>query len=168
MFDSNGFRVSASLGLLLVFVTLHILGKHSHTGRAIEAISHDWSLAEIHGLNVRALAILAYGECSLLAASAGVAIALEANIEPTLGLRYMLFAAAGSLLGMRLNRRAPDLLAALGGAGIGVLHEVFGRFVSGQYRDMAMGVLILSVAVLSQAKRRPRSLRGKLGWKLVR
>ena len=47
MYDSNSFRLFASLGLLLMFAVLHTSAKRSHTGRSIEAISHDWPLAEI-------------------------------------------------------------------------------------------------------------------------
>lgn len=135
--------VAGLLGLVLGFTPL---------GRAIRAVRMDREAAEMMGIKVQTVFMLAFGLGTGLAAVGGVFAATTASLTPTMGNSYLITAfivviigGIGSLPG-----------AALGAFAYGVLQSVITATVGLGYSEaIALTVMILFLLL------RPRGLMGR-------
>lgn len=148
--DSIAFRVAVAVLLLASLGLSHLVLKRSRIGRTVQAVSQNWELSGLFGVNVARVASLSFALAGGGAAMVGLVLSYESNVNPTLGIRYMLLGAAGGLIGLHPTARNPLALAAVGAAIIGILNELAGYFVPSEFRDLATGALIVVSVVLSQ------------------
>jgi branched-chain amino acid transport system permease protein len=111
---------------LVMMVTLKLFIDRSRLGKAMRATSLDMDVARLMGINVDSIISLTFVIGSALAAVAGVLIALEYTVYPTMGTTAGLKAFIAAVVG-----GIGDISGAmLGGILLGVL-ETFGVAVFG-------------------------------------
>jgi branched-chain amino acid transport system permease protein len=90
------FIVVSSLALL---AALFLFMKYSKIGKAMRAVADNKAVAEIVGISSERIYAWSFGLGSLIAGFAAVLIALEQNIEPTMGTALMIKGFTASIIG---------------------------------------------------------------------
>ncbi len=122
------------LGFLYVLLTRTILGK------SLRAVSDNMELAEIMGINMKHVRWTVWSLSAVFAGVGGILLALDANLEPLMGLTNLIKAFAAVLLGGLGNVWG----ALLGALFIGIAENVGVAFFSPGYKDfISYGLIIL-------------------------
>ncbi len=139
-------QVMILLVAIAMMVALKIFVDNTKLGKAMRATSENMNVASLMGINVNFIVSLTFGIGSALAAVAGILIALEYKVYPTMGTMAGLKAFIAAVVGGIGNIRG----AMLGGILLGVL-ETFGVVILGIPQGMkdtiAFSVLILILLV---------------------
>jgi len=122
------------------------------TGQAIRATAQDREAAQLMGIDVRRMSILAFGLGAALAGTAGALIAPTYYIFPQVGSVFTLKAFVITVLG----GMGSVVGATLGGVLIGVAESVGGVYVGAGWKDVVVFVLFLVVLLV-----KPSGLLGK-------
>lgn len=131
--------VSFSLMLALRFIVLN-----TRVGKAMRAVSHSHTAAALMGISVDRIVSFTFVLGSMLAAAAGVLVALQnPKIEPLMGIMPGLKAFVAAVLGGIGN--IPG--AVLGGLVMGIAEVMVVGYVSSEYRD-AIAFIVLIVILL--------------------
>jgi branched-subunit amino acid ABC-type transport system permease component len=122
------------LGLLYVILTRTLLGK------SLRAVSDNPELAGVMGINMKKVRLTVWTLASVFAGFGGILLALDTNLEPTMGLTNLIKAFAAVLLG-----GAGNVWGALfGGLFIGIAENISVAFFSPGYKDfISFSVIIL-------------------------
>jgi branched-chain amino acid transport system permease protein len=140
--------VSVALMLALRFIVLH-----TRTGKAMRAVSHNHTAAALMGISVDRIITFTFVLGSMLAAAAGVLVALQnPKIEPYMGIMPGLKAFVAAVLGGIGN--IPG--AVLGGLVMGVAEVMVVGYLSPTWRDAIAFVLLIVILLV-----RPAGLLGK-------
>jgi len=139
----------------VIFFLLWLLLYKTKTGIALRASADNEDIAKTMGINVRFMTFLTTGIGSALAGIAGILVALEQNLEHTMGLSAILKGLTAAVVGGIGNVPA----AILGGYLIGLAENLGIWYLPSGYKDaIAFGVLIIFLLVRPQgffgAKRR--------------
>ncbi len=99
-----GFRMqqrhaSIILGATAAALSLHLLLSRSRAGRAMRAMADDPDLARITGVNVDAVIRLTWAVAAALAATAGVFLGIDTELQPVMGFNVLLASFAAAILG---------------------------------------------------------------------
>jgi len=121
------------------------------TGQAIRATAQDRDAAQLMGINVRRMSLIAFGVGTSLAATAGALIAPTYYIFPQVGSIFTLKAFVITVLG----GMGSIVGATLGGVLIGVAESVGGAYLGSGWKDVIVFVLFLLVLLF-----RPSGLLG--------
>lgn len=122
---TNAQIVILLLGPVFIFL-LALFLKKTKTGKAIRATADNREVAEIVGINTTRTLDISFAIASAFAAIAGVAIAFDQNLFPTMGLSIGLKAFAAIILG-----------------GIGnIPGAIVGSFVIGLAENLGIGIMI--------------------------
>ncbi|HJV90220.1 MAG TPA: branched-chain amino acid ABC transporter permease [Holophagaceae bacterium] len=161
-YSSSSFKlgnISVSQPLLRSFlVTLGVTGalgaflKFTNTGQAIRATAQDRDAAQLMGINVKRMSIIAFGLGTALAGTAGALVAPTYYIFPQAGGSFTLKAFVITVLGGMGS--IPG--AALGGVIIGVAESLSGAYLSSGWKEVVVYSLFLVVLLV-----RPAGLFGK-------
>jgi branched-subunit amino acid ABC-type transport system permease component len=84
---------------LILLVLLFVFMKHTKLGKAMRAVSDNKDVAEIVGISSRRIFAWSFVIGSLIAGAAGVLVALEQNLEPTMGTSLMIKGFTGAIIG---------------------------------------------------------------------
>ncbi len=119
------FRIHAKhlviLGTTLVLVAaMHLLLTRTRIGKAMRAMSDDADLARVTGIDTERIILWTWGVGAVLAAGAGVLVAIDTQLKPSLGWDLLLPIFAAAILG-GLGR---PYGAILGGFAIGFVEEL--------------------------------------------
>ena len=157
LFD-GGLRISAEVIVTLVIAVIIMVGltlfvNKTQTGKAMRAVSEDRDAAQLMGINVNRTISITFAIGSALAAVAGVLLCSKVqSVWPTVGsmpgiraFTAAVFGGIGSIPG-----------AMLGGMLLGLIETMTGAFISTQFSD-AIVFLILIIVLLV----RPAGLLGK-------
>ena len=140
--------VSLTLMLLLRMVVLH-----TKVGKAMQAVSYSHTAAALMGISVDRIITFTFMIGSMLAAAAGVLVALkDPKIEPYMGLLPGLKAFVAAVLGGIGN--IPG--AVLGGLVMGIAEVLVVGYVSPTYRDAIAFILLIVILLV-----RPSGILGK-------
>ena len=140
--------VSLILMLVLRFIVLN-----TRVGKAMRAVSHSHTAAALMGISVDRIITFTFVLGSMLAAAAGVLVALQnPKIEPYMGIMPGLKAFVAAVLGGIGN--IPG--AVLGGLVMGVAEVMVVGYVSPTYRDAIAFVLLIVILLV-----KPTGLLGK-------
>lgn len=90
----------ATIGVAALMVAaLHLWLTRTYSGRAIRAMSNNRALAELRGVNTRALLYLVWAVASALAGLAGVLITISSRVYGEMGWDQILLIAAAAIVG---------------------------------------------------------------------
>lgn len=129
------------LGSLYFILTQTLLGK------SLRAVSDNAELSGIMGINMKKVRHVVWVLASVFAGFGGILIALDTNLEPTMGLTNLIKAFAAVLLG-----GAGNVWGALfGGLFIGIAENISVAFFSPQWKD-ATSFLVIILVLLSRPK----------------
>jgi branched-chain amino acid transport system permease protein len=140
------------VSLVLMFL-LRLIVLHTKTGKAMRAVSYSHTAAALMGINVDRIITFTFVLGSMLAAGAGVLVAVQnPKIEPYMGIMPGLKAFVAAVLGGIGN--IPG--AVLGGLVMGVAEVMVVGYLSPTYRDAIAFVLLIVILLV-----RPAGILGK-------
>lgn len=84
---------------ILLFVACVIFMKHSRIGRNIRAVASNQELSNIIGISSDRVILWAFGIGSALAAVAGILIAFDTDMTPTMGFNWLLYGVVAMIIG---------------------------------------------------------------------
>lgn len=144
-----GVRISEnSLGIIgmsvLVVVLLYLFFEYTRTGIAMRAASLNRRAAQLMGVNVARVSLLAWGLASAISIVSGLLIAPLTFLDSKMMLEVLLKAFAGAILGG--FNSLPG--AAIGCLAIGVLENLFAAYISSAFRDTFVFTIIIAVLMI--------------------
>jgi branched-chain amino acid transport system permease protein len=122
------------------------------TGQAIRATAQDREAAQLMGINVKKMSIIAFGLGSALAGTAGALISPTYYIFPQVGSAFTLKAFVITVLG----GMGSIVGATLGGVLIGIAESIGGVYIGAGWKEVIVFVLFLLVLLF-----KPSGLMGK-------
>jgi branched-chain amino acid transport system permease protein len=156
-YDLAGISVSKPLlfaFLITVAITVGLYGflLKTDTGQAIRATAQDREAAQLMGINVRWMSVLAFGIGAALAGIAGALISPTYYIFPQVGSTFTLKAFVIVVLG----GMGSVVGATLGGVIIGLTESLAAVYIAGGLKDLVVFVLFLALLLF-----KPSGLLGK-------
>ncbi len=128
---------------VLIFIGLWIFLNRTNTGKSIRAVSDNKELAEVLGINVDKLVLMSFFVGSVIAGMGGILIGLEQNLEPNMGMNFIIKGFTGSIVG-----GFTSIPGAIGGSYIiGLVENVGVWFLPSQFK-YALTYIILFVFLL--------------------
>ncbi len=144
---SNQQLIVIGVALVLMFV-LRIIVLNTRVGKAMRAVSHSHTAAALMGISVDRIITFTFVLGSMLAAAAGVLVALQnPRIEPYMGIMPGLKAFVAAVLGGIGN--IPG--AVLGGLVMGIAEVLVVGYVSPTWRDAIAFVLLIVILLVRPA-----------------
>ena len=144
---SNQQLIVIFVSLALMFV-LRIIVMNTRVGKAMRAVSHSHTAAALMGISVDRIITFTFVLGSMLAAAAGVLVALQnPRIEPYMGIMPGLKAFVAAVLGGIGN--IPG--AVLGGLVMGVAEVMVVGYLSPTWRDAIAFVLLIVILLVRPA-----------------
>ncbi len=132
---------------------LYFLLPRTMLGKSLRAVADNMELAAIMGINMKRVSLTVWILASLFAGAGGFLLALDTNLEPTMGMTNMIKAFAAVLLGGAGNVWG----ALLAGLFIGIAENIGVAFFSPGYKDFISFALIFLLLIL-----RPKGIFGVL------
>ena len=137
-------RLSAFIMALLFSLGLFIMLYRSRFGMAVRALAQNHDHAGLMGVDVKRVSAWVYGIYTGLTASAGVLIATIYSVNPTVGIRYTLFAFFVAVLA-GLGSVGGVLVA---GLALGLLEAYVATYIGARYSLLIVfGALYLTLLV---------------------
>jgi branched-chain amino acid transport system permease protein len=137
---------------LLLVISCFLFLKYTKTGRSMRAVANNLELAQMTGINSDRMIIWAVALGSVLAGIAGILVALDVDMTPTMGMNALLMGVAAVIIG------GVDSLpgVALGALLLGMAQNLGVWKISSQWQD-AIAFFILLMFLLF----RPQGFLGK-------
>jgi branched-chain amino acid transport system permease protein len=149
---SNQQVIILAVSLVLMFA-LRFIVLHTRVGKAMQAVSHSHVAAALMGISVDRIITFTFLLGSMLAAAAGVLVALQnPKIDPLMGVMPGLKAFVAAVLGGIGN--IPG--AVVGGLVMGVAEVMVVGYLSPTYRDAIAFILLIVILLV-----RPAGILGK-------
>jgi branched-chain amino acid transport system permease protein len=145
-------RLIAFVVALVLFAGLYSLLRYTFIGKAFQAVAEDRSTAQLMGIRVERLYLLAFGLGAALAGVAGALLMPFTTVYPTVGISYTLVAFVVVVLGGLGNMTG----TLLGGLIIGLTDSFSATFLSPSLSTATYFVLFVVVLLV-----RPSGLFGK-------
>lgn len=144
--ESGGFFLTyVQAGMIIIsvlfFALLFLLLNKTLIGRSMRAVSDSMELAGIYGISTRKVTFFVWTISAVFAAAGGFLLALDTNLDPMMGLAFILKSFAAVLLGGIGNVWG----ALLGGLCIGIIENLGTAFISPGYKDFSAFVLIVLI-----------------------
>ena len=139
-------------GTALLVLTVHLFFNRTLVGKAILACSCNKTAAQLVGINVGRMLLVAYGLSALLGAMAGVLVAPITYTSYDAGIMLGLKGFAAAVLGGMGN----PMGAVAGGLLLGLVESLAAGLISSGYKDAIAFVILLLVLFL-----RPSGLFGR-------
>lgn len=144
-------RLIAFGAALLIFGSLYVVLKYTFIGKALRAVAENRAMAQLMGIRVQRLYLLAFGIGAALTGVAGAFLLPFTCVYPTIGAIYTLVAFVVVVLG-GLGSMAG---AFLGGLFIGLVESFSGMYISPAMKEASYFVIFIVILLV-----RPQGLFG--------
>lgn len=125
---------------VILQIALLLLLKRTKLGRAIRAVSTNPEMARISGIDSERIILYVFGLGSALAGLAGILVALDVDMTPTMGMHALMLAVVAVVIGGVGNITG----TALGTLLLGFLQNFAAWKISSQWQDaIAFGILLI-------------------------
>lgn len=121
-------------------------------GKALRGLSNNALLAEVVGIDVRGIRIIAFGTGSFLAGIGAVLVSLDVGIDPNMGLSIFLLAVVAVIVGGVKTFTG----AALGGLFLGIIQNMVIWKTSARWQDLVTFSILIMFLLF-----RPQGIMGK-------
>jgi len=129
---------------ILLMILLHLYLKYTKLGKAMRATSDDMTIASVVGIQVDKVISSVFGIGSALAAVAGILIAFETNLNPTMGFFIGIKAFAAAVVGGIGSVRG----AMLGGLLIGFAENFGIWYIPTGYKNSVAFIILVLVLLI--------------------
>lgn len=129
---------------LLLVLLLVLLLRQTWLGKAIRAVADDPELANICGIDSDRVLGMVFTIGSALAGVAGILIALDVDMNPTMGMRAMMMGVVAVLVGGIGSIRG----TAFGAMMLGLTQQTAAWFLSAQWQDTITFLILLIILVI--------------------
>jgi branched-chain amino acid transport system permease protein len=126
---------------ILAMIFLFVFFRYTKMGIAIKATQQNLISARLMGIRTKRIFSLTWGLSSLIGALAGLLIAPIATLDPNMMLEPLLKGFAAAVLGGMTSLPG----AALGGFILGVIENLFGGYVSLEFKSVVAFVVIVLI-----------------------
>ena len=125
---------------LILMLILFLFFKYTKVGIAMKATQQNAMAARINGIRTNRILSITWAMSSIIGAVAGILLAPIATLDPNLMLEPLLKGFAAAVLGGMTTLVG----AALGGYILGVIENLFGGYVSLEFKSIvAFGIIVL-------------------------
>jgi branched-chain amino acid transport system permease protein len=128
-------------GSLVMFLALWVFLNRTLTGKAMRAVATNRMAAQLVGIDVRSVLLLAFGLSAALGAIGGILIAPITLTRYSIGAMLALKGFAAAIFGGLGN----PIGAAIGGLALGVLEAFAAGYVTSGYKDGVAFVVLIGV-----------------------
>ncbi len=142
--------IACAFALVITAGAFYFLQK-TRLGKAIRAVSQSREVAQVCGINVQGIHMLAFGVAAALAAAGGTLIAVMVAIQPEMGQVYTFKSFLVIVLGGAGNYPG----ALLGGLLLGLIEQLSSLFLTTQVNEAVAYILLVLVLLV-----RPTGLLG--------
>lgn len=125
----------------ILVVALLWLFNHTQLGRQVRSVAADRQMAQLNGIKVGQLSMLAFGASAALAGIAGLLVAPLAPVDLNLGFGIMLSAFAAAIIGGFGSLGG----VVLGAMILGLAQQTLGAYVLRDYKDIYPFLLMIVV-----------------------
>lgn len=125
---------------MALFVVVALLMKRTRIGRAMRAVASDPALARLCGIESDRVILFVFAIGSALAGVAGILVALDVNMTPTMGLNALMMGMLAAIIGG--VRSIPGV--ALGALFLGMAQQLGGWKMGPQWQDATAFVILLA------------------------
>ena len=132
-----GFAVAITVGAFFFL-------QKTRLGKALRAVSQSREVAQVCGINVQRIHLLAFGIAAALAAAGGSLVAVMVAIQPDMGMVYTFKSFLVIVLGGAGNYPG----ALLGGLLLGLIEQLSSLFLTTQVNEAVAYVLLVVVLLL--------------------
>lgn len=141
-------------GTIALMVVLHLFLQYSKIGKAMRAMADNVVLARICGIDTERVVMWTWVIGAVTAAAAGIFLAMDTQLHPTMGWRLLLSVFAAAILG----GIGKPYGAVAGGMVIGIAGEMSTLFLSPAYKSAVAFALLVTMLIV-----RPKGLFGGAG-----
>lgn len=134
-------NISTLLITLMLMLVLFLFFKYTKLGMAMKATQQNAMAARINGIPTRRILSITWGLSSLIGAVAGILLAPIAILDPNLMLDPLLKGFAAAVLGGMTTLVG----AVIGGFLLGVIENLFGGYVSLEFKSVVAFMIIVLV-----------------------
>jgi len=133
-------NIATLLITLLLMFALFLFFRYTKVGIAMKATQQNPMAARINGIRTNRILSITWALSSLIGAVAGILLAPIATLDPNLMLEPLLKGFASAVLGGMTTLVG----AALGGYMLGIIENLFGGYVSLEFKSIvAFGIIVL-------------------------
>ena len=136
--------------ILVLIVTVYL--NRVKTGKAMKAVANDSELAKISGIKSDRIILIAFAIGSALAGIAGILVALDVDMTPTMGMNMLLMGVVAMIIGGVGSIRG----IVLGSLLLATAQNLAVWFISSQWMDASAFLLLLIFLLL-----KPEGFMGK-------
>ena len=140
-------RLVAFFASMAISLLLFIFLRYTRTGKAIRAVSQSRDAARLMGINVNFIYYLTFGIGAAITAVAGVLLAPNHRMIPTMGQAYSVIAFVVVVLGTMGN----FIGAFIGGLIIGVVEAFAGFYLGGDVKIIASMMIFILILLFRPA-----------------
>jgi len=133
-------QVCIILTSLVVLAAVLVILKGTRMGRAMRAVSNDPELARVCGIDSDRVVLWAFAIGSMLAGIAGILVALDVDMTPTMGMNALMMGVVAVIIGG--NGSIPGV--ALGALLLGMAQHLGVWRISSQWQDAIAFVILLA------------------------
>jgi branched-chain amino acid transport system permease protein len=137
-------RVIACLFAIAITTGAFLFLQKTRVGKAIRAVSQSREVAQVCGIDVQAIHMLAFGLASALAAAGGSLVAVMVAIQPEMGAIYTFKSFLVIVLGGAGNYPG----ALLGGLLLGLVEQLASLFLTTQVNEAVAYILLVVVLLV--------------------